>query len=359
MRNIDATSEAYNINITKTNRSLGSYGFTLVEILVSIAIFAIIATAVYAAFIAQMKHSTREYKIAESEMEVGIARNIIERDLAVTGFGIADDYSGFTGFTIPRVASISTSPYTLTLTGTALGINSRSTQAWSFITDVPAGVPAFQEWNDAREKLRANDYVILMNPSTKTLLGNPGNWSFRYNSANTDLTPALANPNVGTLVYGLSESSTVPTQPYCAVAYSLGGTPPSACAPGTSNLLRAESVTSAAPAGGNQLLACVRDFQVSFGLDTDNNGTIDSWDSDGTSSDNTNFTPKELKKAIKQIKMYILTQASNRDFTYTYPNASVRVGEDSISTGHIINLTSDQRRYRWKLVTISVTPRNF
>lgn len=341
-------------------------GFTLLEIIVSIAIFSVIVAGIYGAFIAQMKHSTREYKIAESEMELGIAKNIIERDLSMAGYGLAEDY-GSTGFT-PRVATITGTPYALTLTGTGLGMRSRATQGWTYVAEVDgSNVPTFQTWSDARENVRTDadnskkDAVIVMEPTTKILLDNgAGTWLFRYNGPNAQLTDLSGNPytgaTVGTLVYGLDQAA---TQPYYAVRYYLDNTSnPSACAPGTFSLLRAESVTTGTPAGGDRILACVRDFQAVFDLDSNGDGTIDQRDSDGTLSGTSQYNDLALKKAIKQMHLYLLVQTSNRDFAYTYPDQTVRVGNSSLGTGHDITLTDEQRRYRWRLVSINVTPRN-
>jgi prepilin-type N-terminal cleavage/methylation domain-containing protein len=366
----------YNREFSLNSCMLSNKGFTLIEIFVSMAIFAIIVTAVYEAFISQMKHSAREYKIAESEMELGIAKNIIGRDLAMAGFGLADDYSAVSGFNIPRPVRFRAAPYTLILTGTALGLRSRAAQGWTYMSSVDVGnVPSFHTWNDAREDVRTdpggivnrNDAVIIMEPSTKKLLAQGAEWLFRYNgSTNANLTTLSGNADytnstIGTLVYGLHRADETPaTQPYYAVSYYLddGSNNPSVCAPNTFSLMRAESdttdYTAGTPAGGNRILACVRDFQVAPCLDTDGDGAVDNWDPTAANG----YDVQTLKKALKQIKMYILVQAGNRDNGYTYPDQSIRVGDISLGTGRIINLTDEQRRYRWRLVSLSVTPRN-
>jgi hypothetical protein len=138
---------------------------------------------------------------------------------------------------------------------------------------------------------------------------------------------------------------------------------PDVCAKGTRSLQRVEI------SGGESiepLLACVRDFQVSFGLDTDEDGTIDIWDpvSSGNFQINT-YDVKSLTKRVKQVRVYILMQEGNRDPDYLYANPdnqkkpnTIHVGDSTLGTGRDITLTADQRRYRWNVVSLSITPRN-
>jgi len=130
-------------------------GVTLVELLVTLAIFSIVMAGVYAVYTTQIRHSTREYMLAESEMELGIAKTVIERDIMMAGYGIADDYSTLSIDPVPIYATDATSPVTydsLSLRGTAIGILSKSTQGWSYI--VNKGSPVmFQSWTDDRENI--------------------------------------------------------------------------------------------------------------------------------------------------------------------------------------------------------------
>ncbi len=97
-------------------------------------------------------------------------------------------------------------------------------------------------------------------------------------------------------------------------------------------------------------------MQVAFGLDADENGTIDLWDNGGTAA--AGYDIQSLEKRLKQVRVYLLMQNSKRDQSYTFPQASVRVGEAALGTGDNIALTAEQRKYKWKLLTYSETPRN-
>lgn len=341
-------------------------GLSLVEVLVSMAISSIILAGIYVAFTTQVKHMGREYKIAESEMELGIAKGILEREIAMSGYGLAGDYDydgdGAQNFS-PRAIGASNSsvaPDTLTLMGTALGMKSRQAQEWTYMT---SKTPTFRQWIDAREDLGNNDRVIVMEPATKKLLaqqvGGAWQWLYVYTGNNIITQTGSAvfgNPAEGNLLYGLQDSANPQaTQPFYAVSYTMGGTNPSTCAPGTANLLRAESRTTTAPAGGDSLLSCILDLQVAFGLDTDENGTIDLWDNGGVQAGG--YDTKTLNKRLKQVRVYLLVQLGKQDPDYTSP-ATIRVGDSSLNIGRDVDINDQQRRFRWRVISLNITPKN-
>lgn len=326
-------------------------GVTLTELLVVLAIFSIIIAGIYGVYVSQLQHTTREHRVAESEMELEIIKNFIERDIAMAGYGLADDYSGL-GFNPVAISATDADPDTLTLMGTAIGRLSRGSQGWSYII---TSTPTFQTWGDVREDILDGDRVIYMEPNTKTLLTSGGTWLFSY--------PAYPTTEIGTLVYGLhTENSNFP---YYAVEYQLGGATPNFCAPGTQSLLRAESKDNVPPISQERkpILDCVLDFQVAFGLDTNEDGTIDLWDNGGVQA--ATYDSKGLRDRLKQVRVYILVQLGMRDPEFTYSNPAnpanpdrIQVGDTTITTGREITLTTDQRRYRWRVITLSITPKN-
>ncbi|PIV20703.1 MAG: hypothetical protein COS40_11180 [Deltaproteobacteria bacterium CG03_land_8_20_14_0_80_45_14] len=348
----------------------GQKGVTLTELLVVLAIFSIVIAGVYGVYIAQVKHTAREYRVAESEMEMEIIKNFIERDIAMAGYGLADDYTPCT-FS-PRAFGAtdntgSNGSDTMTLMGTALGRLSRGAQGWTYITSSGVSPPTFKTWNDAREDVKNGDWVIYMEPSTKSLLTSGGcassaAWLFTY--------PASPSTERGTLIYGLHTENA--NFPYYAVEYSLGGTPVDICAPPASganavlSLERAESKDTIPPPSGTRrpVLDCVRDLQVAFGVDANEDGTIDCWDNGGVLA--ATYDNKALKKRLKQARVYMLVQLGRRDpDKEVYPSGQTFIVGDTTLTecnggtvGRSITLTDEQRRYRWRVVSLSIAPRN-
>ncbi len=347
-------------------RLKGQKGFTIIELLVVMAIFGIMMTGILDAYLSQMTHNSREYRIAEAEIELEVAKQIIEEDLQAAGFGLAEDY-GATGFDPKpiKVTNSNNAPDELFIMGTPLGLEYVTSRAWSYMA---TSAPAFRTWGDAREDLQANDRVIIISPDTKKLLtetvAGSEQWLFKYNGSGANLTTiasaaTYSSPDVGTVAYGLypatGTANDLTARPYYTGRYYLGDTAPAACAPGTRNLLRGESVTSETPDGSGQaLLSCVLDFQVAVALDTNDDGTLEP-DNGGTTAAGMDL--KDLNDFLKQIKVYLLVQNGRQDPDYTYPLATVRVGEGT-TIGRDVTLTAAQRKYRWKLVTLNVTPRN-
>lgn len=366
-------------------------GFSLVELLVVLAIFSVIIAVVVQSYISQLQQTTKEYRKAEAQIEVSIAKNIIGRDLSMAGYGLADDYSAVSGFTLPvsaRATDGAGAPDTLTLMGTALGFNSRAAQGWTYIATENVAIPvtpaSFQQWlsspwNDAREDVKTGDRVIIMEPASRKLLAEGAAWLFNYDPAN--LTPANRIMTTGGvsfnststyqhivsyLLYGLytpGAGIADATQPYYAVWYGLGGTPPSTCASGTQSLIRNESragIPTSGAGGGEPILDCVFDFEVAFGLDTstiDGSGPINAWDNGGQTWA-AGYDAATLRKRLKQIRAYILVQSGNYDPSYTYPATSVWVGDTVLGVGRNVAFTPAQLNYRWKVISIAVTPRN-
>ena len=347
-------------------------GLTLIEIMVVLAIFSIVMAALYSGYSVQTKMGIREYRLARSEMEYQIAKTLMERDLTMAGYGIADDYSAITpSFNPSVVAATDGNPDTLTLVGTALGRESRASQAWSYVLPGSAvtTTAGYHQWNDARENLKTSDLIVYMDPNTKKLLalsattnGMTGkSWLFPY-PAGTGSNPVPDAITDGDIVMGLLGGGLDADFPYYVVSYSLGGTPPPTCAPGALNLMRLENRRNPPnDASPQPLLNCVLDFQVALGLDTNEDGLIDCWDNGGVTA--AGYTNDVLRTRLKEIKAYVLIQQGNQDVNNIGP-PTIRVGDSSLTScagtgvGRAVTLTAQQKQYPWTVISLSVTPRN-
>ena len=106
-------------------------------------------------------------------------------------------------------------------------------------------------------------------------------------------------------------------------------------------------------------------------MDNNEDGSFDPSDpADGYSDDITTapLTAQQIRKRVKQVRVYILSHEGQRDTNYTYCPSSAAscstafpVGEFEL--GSTFDLTTkignpDYKYYRWKLYTIVVTPHN-
>ena len=357
-----------------------SSGFSLVELMVTMTIFGILMTGIFQAYTLQMEHTAREYGVAESEIDRQIGQGIIDRDIYMAGYGLADDYSGttdvngnpvnFVPWSLQSTDGGTGAADTLTLMGTALGINSQQAQHWSYVTAVNSvsGTGAnvtLRSWSDSREDIQDGDRVILLEAATKRLLTGTGtpNWLFRFDAHDPALLtddeivswndPAPNAPAQGAVVYGLHGTNA--SQPYYAVRYYLAASDGTNCAPGVLSLLRAESRSTETPNSGEQIIPCVADFQVTIGLDTDNDRKINLWkNGGGTATDG--YDPARLNRSLRQVRIYALTQIGVKDRFYTYPSTTIQVGPTGL--GRTFTLSDAQRHYHWRVIRFTAVPRN-
>ena len=99
------------MNIRRENIR-GEAGFTLVEVMVTVAIFAIVLSAVYSAFISQFNSYQTQQDVVTVQSDIRTAAEILTRDIRNAGFGVP------TGAAVTTIAAASASSISLNLAGT-------------------------------------------------------------------------------------------------------------------------------------------------------------------------------------------------------------------------------------------------
>ena len=344
-------------------------GFSLLELMIALAIVAGVLAAASTFFIGAVKQYKVQTKITESNVEGILGLELLRQDLESLGYGLAwnnlPSYSEASSVVLnddgaaPRAV--------VSIDCTSLGINNgsdylviKSTRvgmdnAAGKWTTLRAGAVT-RDWGFAEENLATGDRVIVLSPGSSTtdqrvLLTPVGGEDFG-NLASFDPDDAFQT----NIVYGIGSMATT-RFPFNRADYYIVGNAvyptPRHCAPNTGTLVkRVVRHSDGALDNPLPLLDCVADFQVIFGLDNNADRVVDSWSMDVSAP---LLSAAELRSQLVEVRIHILAQSGQRDDSYTYPQDNVYVGSEA--AGRVFDV-SGYRNYRWKQYTIVVKPRN-
>ena len=391
-------------------------GFTLIELIVVMAVFITVLVISASAFNTILLNSGRLFKSEESNIQGMVGLEMLRHDLQRAGYGLYSESSTSTyseavdalpalnndaPTNVPRplvagnnldgtlaVDTLTPLPGTdyLSIKGTTVS-RSSTAQKWNFmnITSSHTALPVVNNWGSHSDDLTpASDKVVILqklfgNPAKTQLVSNPtGGFSYNFATSFSNLTTAA---NGMYTIYGIDTVS--PRFPFNRTDYFVATDTatalPSSCAVGTGVLYKTAMSQQSGKLSYIPVLDCVLDMQVVYGWDFDGDGIIDTWTAaDGigyTSSlapppslqqrqdalvanNNSLTTTPNIRSNLKMIKVYILAQDGRKDtsFTSTSP-LTPYVGEESLTRSGI-TLTPAQRNYRWKLYRIVVRPKN-
>lgn len=384
-------------------------GFTLVELIITMAIFVFVIAAASQVFVGLITQFKQQSKIAETNIEGIVGLDIMRRDIENAGYGLpwvwvhaavsneavvdVVDHTAYNDTAInavPRAlvsgdgAGVGSSDV-LVIKATNVAQNDAS-QKWTYVN--PSN--QVKEWDvpGATERFETSDRVIVISlgntdPTLRTLALNGGSFTATYvrNGTYLDANPdnisagfAPADTTDTRIVYGVDNPGNPVTTPL-RMPFNRADfyvrTPatnfPTRCATGTGILYKATvNQGTGATAGGGltelPLLDCVADMQVYYRLDTNNDGAIES-----ELNSIAGLTAQNIREQTREIRVYILAHEGQRDGSYTFNNFTgastcatcVRVGQSAV-LGRDFNLATitDYLNYRWKVYTIVVQPKN-
>jgi len=383
-------------------------GFTLLEMLVVIAIFGFVLAGTSKMLVSMLGVHQQQSKIAESNIEGIIGLELLRQDIGKAGYGlpwngptptspsILPNYNEATG-NPNNLNDMPTNPPRGIVSANNAGWNgadylvikaaniatNATCNKWTYLTS--GATSTTTQWSQASENLSTNERVMVFmsgyytppskqSPPTSNseayarilVVDALGSFSAKYPSL-----VGLASKMTGTgVVYGIDPNNDL-RMPFNRADYYVKppttGTLPQRCAVGTGILYKAVVNQSDGNMTEMPLLDCVADMQVVFGYDPTGTGTpllytediitpSISWTATGAAANGA----QAIRDHVKEVRVYILAQEGRKDTDFIYPTNSVYVGGDTFignSHGRPFDLTgiTKWQNYRWKIYTLIVT----
>ncbi len=372
-------------------KNLSRAGFSFLELLISLAILAIVIGIPLKIFVHEVKRTVKEVGISKKTLEDIPALEVIRKDIETAGFGLPWDLNGIL---YSEATSLATGLYSfaptlfndspanapraivgkrdkignqfsyLVLKGSILGL-SKASNHWTYI-DNNGDLNIWPSLTTANyNNLKQGDNVILLQASDRSLVGGSMYFTITQDASSSDTNPLdYGLPPLQSsvyLIYGINNSITgSPTlrAPFNRVDYRLysQSNSPSDCASGTYTLARAIMRQTDGAIVSYPLLHCVADFQVYFELDTNGDGVIDK-----CTQDLTPFSALQIRQELKEVRVFLLVQNGIKDVNYNFPYSTVFVGDNTtLCTPQNFNMTRipDYQHYRWKVLSVVAIPKD-
>lgn len=292
-------------------------GGSLVELIITLAVFSIIMSMVYSVYNTFLKHAATQRKAAKTEMDVVNVAWPLIKEIQSAGFGVPS--SGTCS------SYIDVSGNELTIHSAAAG-DSQHAGKWSYIGSSCSvtGLPA-------------SENVAVINNLDKSLL-------VYTTVTGTTLSVTCDEKYVNQIAYWIPNSSPGCYETkYALRPYSPLSEKPAMCAPNTMKLSR--SASTSATTNYQPMLDCALSLGYRFGC-IDTSGNL-AWRTDKNCG-----TAK-----LRLVKVGMIIQNSPRRDSQV--PATVTLFEDlGAALQNTITLTADQRYYKWRKVEQTITLRN-
>ncbi|MDW8002213.1 MAG: PilW family protein [Deltaproteobacteria bacterium] len=356
-----------------------SRGFSLIEILVVMAILCIVIMMGSETFMATIKGARRETGSSMTQIELTVALNYIRYDVEHAGYGLCRKFMGNIRYEEARdleISHLNDAPSgiprpiisdnnkgmngsdRLVIKSVLAGTNETCTK-WTY---VKFGEPP-KMWDDAKLRLKNNERVIVIKPGRgkeridELVMDPNGSFFtlFKVEGLGPNFSPKTENERY--IIYGVDPDTNL-RMPFNRTDYFIrvpSSGMPSRCAPNTGILYKATLNHSDGRFTYLPIMDCVADFQVIFGVDLNGDGLLDSYIDDVSTYD-----AETLRKRIKEVRLYILTHIGKKDADYSFNQDRIYVGE--FGKGRELNLPQvlgqTYRNYRWKIYSVAVQPKN-
>ena len=386
-------------------------GFTLIEMLIVMAIFMVVIMITSRSFEIVLNHAGQQGKSAQSQIEGIVGLEMLRADLEQAGFGLpwafteapasgaytevnvgsnepvefpstgdfhsAMDFNNsplsppcaiLNGSTKFNLDSAGIGAQYLVIKSTVVGLD-QAAKKWTTKSYTESASMPPTTWNQDDRDLHADDRVVLIkttftdNIPKQQLMVKSGQFSTTFGKYSSMSTPHTQGDVFH--IYGIDKPAATPLRmPFNRADYYIKrpANISQTCAPNTGVLYKAVvSQADGSLSPEMPLLDCVADMQVVYGLDTTASGSINFHDSNPPAQGTYADQAESVRSQVKEIKVFILAQEGKRDRTYNYPNKKIRVGDTfggrDFDLENLIG-PNDYKNYRWKVYTIVVRPKN-
>jgi len=351
------------------------HGMTLIEVIVTLFILALVIGGAFAVYLSNMRIYKSETKTAEAQISKFMALELLRRDIIHAGYGLPWDVGGINyEEAIAAEAALYNDAPNGTPRAFVLGDNATNggdyfviksvkaqensaSRKWAYFSydgihppqwDFLGEEGEFEEWD-------RTIFLKAVPPDERQLFVNDDQWSWTGKNYSPDITQDTLF-----FVYGLDNVTL--RMPFNRVDYYLDKSGlPEGCCPTTYVLKRATINHADGKRNAQPVLDCVRDFQVSFGLDTDDDGSIDTWNS--TLTDNATV----IRDQVKEVRVFILQQEGQL-LDHEASEVTITLGDNDTGTlssftpsdgGHPGECVKENEKcYRWKVLKLTVRPMN-
>jgi len=344
-------------------------GFTLIELLVAISLFIVIITAVLKSFSLILKTQLRQGNIAKTSIEEGISLEVLRKDIEMAGFGLPWDMNGISyeeavndssytpdpatfndapsnpprAFVISDNGNTSANNSDVLVIKSSVASLSNVTQRWGYVSNDGGNI----QYNPLSPQTASSGYFGVLDIERRLEKMN-------YQPSSITTPSFVDDLDEGSIYLAFGISTSNPRMPFNRADYYLKKPDtgfPERCCPTTYELYRATINQSNGRRNFQPILDCVKDFQVVFGLDNNEDGTIDSWSSTLPN------TASDIRNKLKQVRVFILYQEGSKDINYSF-SGKIELGDSNTGTIKTFIPSGDEIHYRWKVLRLVVDPLN-
>jgi len=356
----------------------GKEGFSLLEVLIVIALLSVIIMMGSETFMAIVKGSKKETGSASTQIESILSLNVIRYDVEHAGYGICKGFLGGINYqeaVDSEGANYNDAPSGVPrpiLSGNNVGFNSsdrlvvksvlvgtnETCTKWTYVRFGEAP----KTWDNYKINLQNGERVIVIKPCgpdkiDRLVVSSDGSFFTLFSSSGLgpDFTPKA--PNEKYIIYGVDPDSPL-RMPFNRADYFVmrpSSGIPVRCAPNTGILYKANLNHANGRFTYMPIMDCVADFQVIFGIDTNGDKIVDSY-----VDDISGYDASTIRNRVKEVRIYILTHEGGMDRDSSYGEKKIYVGEFGRGREFDLSLMigGNWQNFRWKVYSVVIKLRN-